>query len=194
VSRRVQISDKMHYVLHAALLCVILTDMSTSPEHEKVPQWDLADRLGKALREAHMSVNEMALYLGVHRNTVGAWINGRAPIGGPAIRAWAIRTGVRYEWLRDGNPSTPTPPAHPFRQAGATVARGRLRPVPADDIAEIDDDAMAYLRLAECDGNPSDSKSATLRLTAECSAGLSYRGLPYDFTAPPNRADDRQAA
>lgn len=151
MSRRLQINDKMHYVLHAALLCVILTHMSTSPEHEKVPEWDLADRLGKALREAHMSVNEMALYLGVHRNTVGAWINGRAPIGGPAIRAWAGATGVRYEWLRDGDPSTPPPPpTHSFRHPGATTRR-RLRPVPASDVADVDDDAMAYLKLAEGD-------------------------------------------
>lgn len=175
MSWRLQINDKMHYVLHAALLCVILIYMSTSPEHEMVPEWDLADRLGKALREARMSVNEMALYLGVHRNTVGAWINGRGPIGGPAIRAWAGRTGVRYEWLRDGDPSTP--PARPFRQPGATVAQGRLRPVPVDDIADIDDDAVAYLRLAEGQLPQDDSKPATLRLTAECSAGLSYRGL-----------------
>lgn len=81
--------------------------MSTSTEHLQVPEWDLADRLTKALREARMSVNEMALHLGVHRNTVSAWVNGRTPISGPAIRAWAARTSVDYDWIVTGTPSSP---------------------------------------------------------------------------------------
>lgn len=72
-----------------------------------MPEWDLADRLTKALREAKMSVNEMALHLGVHRNTVSAWVNGRTPISGPAIRAWAARTNVDYDWIVTGNPARP---------------------------------------------------------------------------------------
>lgn len=74
-----------------------------------MPEWDLADRLGKALRVAGMSVNEMALYLGVHRNTVSAWVNGRTPISGPAIRAWSDRTEVDYDWLKTGSPGTYPP-------------------------------------------------------------------------------------
>lgn len=83
--------------------------MSTSTEHLPVPEWDLADRLGKALRVADMSVAEMAMYLGVHRNTVSAWINGRTPISGPAIRAWADRTAVDFGWLKDGLPGQSGP-------------------------------------------------------------------------------------
>lgn len=81
--------------------------MSTSTEGLSVPQWDLADRLTKALRVADMSVAEMAVYLGVHRNTISAWINGRTPISGPAVRAWATRTGVDYGWLLTGLPGSP---------------------------------------------------------------------------------------
>ena len=76
--------------------------MSTSTEGLAVPEWDLADRLGKSLRVAHLSVQEMADYLEVHRNTVSAWINGRTPPGAQTIRLWAMRTGVPYRWLRDG--------------------------------------------------------------------------------------------
>lgn len=83
--------------------------MSTSTEHLPVPEWDLADRLGKALRVAGMSVAEMAIYLGVHRNTVSAWINGRTPISGPAIRAWATRTNVDFGWLDTGVEPAPPP-------------------------------------------------------------------------------------
>lgn len=85
--------------------------MSTSTQHHPVPEWDLADRLGKALRVAGMSVAEMAIYLGVHRNTVSAWLHGRTPISGPAVRAWAIRTNVDYDWLNTGA----EPPAPPHR-------------------------------------------------------------------------------
>jgi transcriptional regulator with XRE-family HTH domain len=80
--------------------------MSISTEGLSVPEWDLADRLGKSLREAKMSVQQMADYLEVHRNTVSAWTNGRTPPGPQTIRLWAMRTGVPYRWLRDGK----TPP------------------------------------------------------------------------------------
>jgi transcriptional regulator with XRE-family HTH domain len=95
--------------------------MSTSTEGVSIPEWDLADRLAKALRVADTSVSEMALYLGVHRNTVSAWVNGRTPISGPAVRAWSTRTGVDHDWLvtgrhpkgggggGEGLPGTPNP-------------------------------------------------------------------------------------
>ena len=99
----------MQRVLHAALLGVMINLMSTSTERISVPEWDLPDRLTKALRVADMSVSEMALYLGVHRNSVSAWLNGRTPISGPAIRAWSARTGVDYAWLKTGHPEAPDP-------------------------------------------------------------------------------------
>lgn len=76
--------------------------MSTSTEGLPVPEWDLADRLGKSLRVGGLSVQEMADYLEVHRNSVSAWINGRTPPSAQTIRLWAMRTGVPYRWLRDG--------------------------------------------------------------------------------------------
>lgn len=80
----------------------MLTTMSTSTEGVPVPAWDLADRLRKSLRESGVGVQEMADYLEVSRNTVSAWINGRTPPSGQSIRLWALRTGLPYEWLRDG--------------------------------------------------------------------------------------------
>lgn len=135
------------------MLCAILSVMSTSPEHVNVPEWDLADRLAKALREARMSVNEMALYLGVHRNTVSAWVNGRTPISGPAIRAWADRTGVSYDWLRDGDvPTPPRPPAHPANPSTQLPRPVRL-PVRTHLVAvedgTVNEDAARYVALSE---------------------------------------------
>jgi len=68
------------------------------------PEFDEADRLRKALREAEVSVNDMAEYLGVSRNTVSRWINGAVPAKSHVMRLWAMRTGVPYEWLAAGRP------------------------------------------------------------------------------------------
>ena len=63
---------------------------------------DLADRLAKSLQVAGLSVADMADYMEVHRNSVGAWLNRRSEPRPANIRLWAIRTGVPYEWLRNG--------------------------------------------------------------------------------------------
>lgn len=77
--------------------------MSTSTEGLPVPQWDLGDRLAKALKVADLSAQDIADYLEVHRNTVSSWMNNRGkPPGRPILIAWALRTGVPFEWLKDG--------------------------------------------------------------------------------------------
>lgn len=63
---------------------------------------DLADRLAKSLLVSGMSVAEMADFQGVHRNSVGAWLNRRNEPRPANMRLWALRTGVPYEWLRYG--------------------------------------------------------------------------------------------
>lgn len=124
--------------------------MSTSTEGLAVPQWDLADRLGKALRVGDVSVQEMADYLEVHRNSVSAWINGRVTPSGQTIRLWALRTGIPYEWLRNGiEPSRPGPdpddggrvdgetPNHPIRGRAPVTWLDDRRP-PASDRSDAD--------------------------------------------------------
>lgn len=64
-----------------------------------VPSWDEADRMRKALRHAGVGVQEMADYLGVARNTVSSWINGRIRPSKQTMRLWAIRCGVPFDWL-----------------------------------------------------------------------------------------------
>jgi transcriptional regulator with XRE-family HTH domain len=64
-----------------------------------VPEWDTADRMRKALRHADIGVQEMADYLGVARNTVSTWINGRIEPSTQTLRLWSLRCGVSYEWL-----------------------------------------------------------------------------------------------
>ena len=66
-----------------------------------VPQWDMADRMRKSLRHADIGVQEIADYLGVARNTVSTWINGKITPGAQTLRLWSIRCGVSYDWLVD---------------------------------------------------------------------------------------------
>jgi len=85
-------------------------DMSTLPIGN-VPQWDLADRLGKALRESDVGVGEMAEYLGMSRNTVGNYLSGRRRPDRATVIAWALRTGVAFAWL-SGNDNMPPTSGH----------------------------------------------------------------------------------
>lgn len=76
-----------------------------------VPEWDVADRVRKALRVSGVGVQEIADYLDVDRSTVSTWINGRITPSTQTLRLVALRCGVPYEWLRDGTtasgPDTP---------------------------------------------------------------------------------------
>jgi transcriptional regulator with XRE-family HTH domain len=76
--------------------------MSEQPADANGPEWDLADRLRKALREADVSVQEMAEYLEVSRNTVSSWINGHHRPRPSDLKQWALRCGVPYTWLVGG--------------------------------------------------------------------------------------------
>lgn len=76
--------------------------MTEQPTTEHIPEWDLADRLRKSLRDSGLGVQEMADYLGVSRKTVGNWTNGHVTPGRPELRLWALRTGVPMDWLLDG--------------------------------------------------------------------------------------------
>jgi len=73
--------------------------MSTTEQDGDVPDWDLADRMRKALRHAGVSTGEMAGYLGVSRQSVGNWISGRVDPSFQTVRLWSIRTGVPLEWV-----------------------------------------------------------------------------------------------
>jgi len=77
-----------------------MSEQTNSPP--LVPEWDVADRMKKALRVADIGVQEMADYLGVARNTVSTWINGRITPSKQTLRLWALRCGVPFEWLDSG--------------------------------------------------------------------------------------------
>jgi transcriptional regulator with XRE-family HTH domain len=94
--------------------------MTNSPAEGNVPQFDMADRLRKALRVADLGVQDIADYLGVSRNTVGAWINGRTVPSKGSLMLWAMRTGVPFEWLRTGESPNQGVPGEGLVEAAAS--------------------------------------------------------------------------
>lgn len=82
----------------------MMVPMSMQPTADYDPrlEFDQADRIRRALRIAGLPVSELADYLGVTRGTVSSWINGRISPSIQSLRLIALRTGVPYEWLRDG--------------------------------------------------------------------------------------------
>ncbi len=84
--------------------------MTTAAQHETfVPEWDLADRLRKALRSSDVSVAQISQALDVSRQTVGNWMAGRARPTRATVVAWALATGVDLHWLETGQ--APAEPA-----------------------------------------------------------------------------------
>lgn len=101
--------------------------MTTATDHGVVPEFDLGDRMRRALRYADVSVQAMADYLEVSRNSVGNWLNGRAVPSGAVVRLWALRTGVSHAWLKDGTGST-----HEGPKGGAGLPRLDSNQQPSD--------------------------------------------------------------
>lgn len=67
-------------------------------------EFDLADRLRKSLRVSGVSVGAMARALGVSRNTVSNWINGRGRPHEEQVVVWAGITDAPASWLESGEP------------------------------------------------------------------------------------------
>ena len=67
-----------------------------------LPEWDLADRLRKSLEHRGLKVEDMAEFLEVHPNTVHNWLGRRAKPQATAVRVWAMRVDLPYEWVAHG--------------------------------------------------------------------------------------------
>lgn len=89
-------------------LCNTLCMTTMQGGHQRVPEWDMTDRLNKALKESGLSVTAAARYFDVHRNTVSGWLHGRINPDTRTLKLWAFMTGVPYEWIKDGK--EPPPP------------------------------------------------------------------------------------
>lgn len=63
------------------------------------PQWTLGDRLRKAREIAGLNQTQLADELEIARNSVGRYESGDYDPPRTVIIAWALRTGVDFEWL-----------------------------------------------------------------------------------------------
>ena len=80
--------------------------MSVEREMSARLEFDLADRMRRALRISEVTVQDIADYLGVARNTVSTWINGHIVPSRQTLRLWAMKTGVPFAWLETGQAVT----------------------------------------------------------------------------------------
>lgn len=76
---------------------------------------DFSDRLALAQRRCGLSVQELADRIEVHRNTVSAWINGRARPRTRDLKAYALATGYPVPWLETGEAPSDGDGADPSR-------------------------------------------------------------------------------
>lgn len=98
---------------------------SEQPEPRAVPEFDVADRMRKALRESGTGISEIAEYLGVSRTSVSNWISGRIEPSVQTMRLWALRCGVDYGWLTGGR--VPATAAPGLNKLGKTVPFAQVR-------------------------------------------------------------------
>ena len=94
-------------------------------------EFTFADRLGKSLVAAGMSSAQMSDHLGVSRNTISNWINGRTTPRRSDLIVWAMRTGVPIEWIETGELKNPPRPNGPGGSDGECATRDS-NPQPSD--------------------------------------------------------------
>ena len=73
--------------------------MTEATHPASVPQWTLGDRLRKAREHAGLKQAELAGEIGIGRSSIVNYEMDRAEPSRPVLLAWAMRTGVSYEWL-----------------------------------------------------------------------------------------------
>ncbi|MGF7124994.1 helix-turn-helix domain-containing protein [Rhodococcus sp. BE178] len=80
--------------------------MPADAETGVIPEFDLTDRMRKALRHRGETAIGIAEFLGVTRDAVGRWLNGTRKPSVQTLRLWALHTGVDYRWLSTGEVSS----------------------------------------------------------------------------------------
>ena len=92
--------------------------MSTNPNYLFAYAFDMADRMRKSLRVTGLGVGDMARSLGVSRNTVSNWINGRGRPNRTQLILWATYAHAPLDWLESGEaPPFESDASHECRRA-----------------------------------------------------------------------------
>jgi transcriptional regulator with XRE-family HTH domain len=77
-----------------------------------IPEWNIHERLAKALKHSGLTKEELAERMEVSPNTVRNWAHGHVKhMSRGGLLLWAQETGVDADWLltgkRPGNAETP---------------------------------------------------------------------------------------
>ncbi len=75
--------------------------MSIATDTRRVPAFIAGDRLRKAREVAHLTQSELAARIGVHRDSIMRAEGTDSPKY-TIIAAYALATGVDFEWLQTG--------------------------------------------------------------------------------------------
>jgi transcriptional regulator with XRE-family HTH domain len=67
-----------------------------------IPEFEIGDRMRKALQKSGMTSLDMAEYLGVSQASVSNWINNRHEPTKQTVMLWALKTGIPFEWIATG--------------------------------------------------------------------------------------------
>lgn len=91
--------------------------MTTALEGGHIPPSRLSYRLLISRLEADLSQQELADRIGINRQTLSTYENGRRDPRKIVLNAWALATGVPVSWLKDGvggwQPPSPDDPVRP---------------------------------------------------------------------------------
>lgn len=141
-------------------VCAIVCGMTVDREAGPVfPAWSFADRLRKARTTVGMTQEEFATAIGVKEGTLAAWESDRSQprsrdIVDVAKRIEAL-TRIATAWILGIDDTPPTPPGSSWpapRQQTPTPTRhlrAVIRTDPPVSPPDVNDDALAYVHLAE---------------------------------------------
>lgn len=103
--------------------------MTEAPQTSaNIPQWTLGDRLRKAREHARLSQAQLAHEIGIGRTSLTHYETEKKLIPRTALLAWAFRTRVPPEWLRDGTTGPTDTGPGTFPQFGGDGRNRSLRP------------------------------------------------------------------
>ena len=66
------------------------------------PTWTLVDRLRKSRLLAGLEQADLADMIGVSRNSISNYENGKTELSATTFVRWAAATGVTLDWLAEG--------------------------------------------------------------------------------------------
>ena len=144
-----------------------------------IPEWTLADHLRKARQTTGLNQREFAERLGVKYTAYAQWEadNNRPRDVVLVAKRVEMLTGIPASWTL----GVDEPIIAPHGNAPSDAARGAITvnlELPQQSrLAVVNADGAVDPEATERLDQFSELKSSTLRLTAGCSAELSYRGL-----------------